>query len=135
MNWLAIGPMESWKRALELGTWGMTERYEHFWLRVSPKDTLFFYITNPIKGVVGYGTITEKFRENKPLWAEEVQENRVLWPLRLRFETTFCLTSVQWETGRLRLNSRQAILQKGFQGLRDEVTAMILKELKIGRKA
>jgi len=129
MNWLAIGPLESWKRALELSTWGMTKRYKHFWNQVSPHDTLFFYVTSPVKGVVGYGTIKEKLQENKPLWPEEVREKQTLWPLRLRFNVTHCLPPEWWETGRVRLNAKQAVLQKGFQALRKEVMALILKEL------
>ncbi len=130
MNWLAIGPVESWKRALEVSTWGMTKRYESFWNRVSPKDTLFFYVTSPVKGVVGYGAVKEKLQDKKPLWPEEVREKQTLWPLRLRFDTTKCLPPEKWETGRVRLNAKQAVLQKGFQALRDEVVALILKELK-----
>ena len=99
MHWLAIGSIERWKQALELSTCGMTKRYEDFWKRVSPKDILFFYVTSPVKGVVGYGVIMEKLKENKPLWPEEVHKRRVLWPLRLGFEVTHCLPPEQWETG------------------------------------
>jgi hypothetical protein len=130
MNWLAIGPFESWKRAFELSVWGMTDRYKYSWNQVSPQDTIFFYVTNPVKGVVGYGAIKEKLREDKPLWPEEVCAKQTLWPLRLLFDVTHCLPTERWETGRVRLKAKQAILQKGFQALRGEVAAIILKELK-----
>jgi hypothetical protein len=130
MNWLAISPLESWKRALEISTWGMTKRYEYFWNHVSPQDTIFFYVTSPVKGVVGYGMVTQKLYENRLLWPEEVREKQVLWPLRLQFNVTHCLPPERWETSRVRLSSKQAVLQRGFQALRQEVVDLILKELK-----
>jgi len=38
------------------------------------------------RGVLGYGTVREKFESDEPLWPEELKAGSVIWPLRLRIQ-------------------------------------------------
>ena len=81
--WTLSGTLENWRVGLEKGVWGVSERARGLWERVEPGDVVVFYATRNV-GVLGYGTVLEKFESREPLWPEEVREGRALWPYRMR---------------------------------------------------
>jgi hypothetical protein len=80
---------------------------------------LVFYVTRPVGGAIGLGRVITKFKQDKPLWPMEIQKSQVLWPLRFEFDVEFCFPPLQWEASRLDIDALRAIVQAGFQPLKD----------------
>jgi predicted RNA-binding protein len=116
--WLVVGTPRNWKFAFENGNiWGVKEFRElaALWNLLEEGDKLLFYVASPIKGVVGSGKVTTKFRQTNPLWPEEVQKECVLWPLRFEFEVEYCLPPSLWQTRCYRETNMQLITRMVFQ--------------------
>ncbi|AKG38577.1 hypothetical protein MA03_03745 [Infirmifilum uzonense] len=79
--WALVGTIENWELALQKGVWGVSEKAKPLWQRVQPGDKVVFYAVKT--GILGYGTVQQKFISNDPLWPREKQEGRALWPYRL----------------------------------------------------
>jgi hypothetical protein len=83
--YLAPGTRENWKAAISNGNvWGLPINRRQ-WRTLKKGDVVFFYVMAPIKGVVGYGSIVERFRSEDPIFAEE-RVGTKKWPLRFNFE-------------------------------------------------
>ncbi|MBN1842593.1 MAG: hypothetical protein JW883_09980 [Deltaproteobacteria bacterium] len=96
--WVAVGDEANWERELENGIWGLVPQLEHHWLKIRPGDLVLFYCKVPVKGFVGAGIIRTKFKQDRPLWKEELQENRVIWPFRFEFDVTHLLPLGGWQS-------------------------------------
>jgi predicted RNA-binding protein len=81
--WTLSGRPESWRVALEEGVWGASGNAKGLWARVQPGDIVVFYATG--EGVIGYGVVEGKFEGDEPLWPEEREVGKVIWPYRLKF--------------------------------------------------
>ncbi|MEM3011460.1 MAG: hypothetical protein QXE76_06580 [Candidatus Bathyarchaeia archaeon] len=122
--WLAIGPPEYWQIAFEQGSiWGLkaTRRHNAHWQSLSEGDYILFYATRPISGIIGYGVIRRKFRQNKPLWPQEVEENRVIWPNRFEFDVKYSLPQNRWKDDKIVLDSLKILVRGGFQEIKEEI--------------
>jgi len=119
--WLVVGSAEHWQVAFENGNvWGLQATKKRWWERVTEGDGLVFYVTRPVGGAVGLGRVITKFKQDKPLWPVEIQKGEVLWPLRFEFDAEFCFPPVLWETSRLEIDALRAIVQAGFQPLKEK---------------
>ncbi len=80
--WLVVGSPHNWRTAFEQkNIWGLKQTQRYLWESLNEKDTLFFYVTSPVSGIIGYGTVRTKFPQDQPLWPQEIEENKVIWPL------------------------------------------------------
>ena len=71
--WLAIGNPENWVTAFDSkNTWGLKSTQRHLWEGLAANDFVFFYATQPVIGIIGYGLIKTKFSQDKPLWPQEI---------------------------------------------------------------
>ena len=95
--WMLPGNAENWSKALARGVWGFGSRSMHLWRRLQPGDTLFFYVTRPISGVVGLGNAGAKEEALEPLWPNEMDAGEVLYPLRFRLHIEWQLQRGLWE--------------------------------------
>lgn len=133
--WLAVGAPENWKTAFELGnTWGLKGKGPQAtgWQQAEVGDILIFYAVSPIRGVIGYGVIQQKLRQDQPLWPEEVKAGEVLWPLRLVFEVRACLPPDRWQEEKFvddRVNFRAKM---GFRQLPEEIATGVLSYFQSG---
>lgn len=119
--WLVVGSPEHWQVAFENGNvWGLQATKKGWWERITEGDGLVFYVTRPVGGAVGLGRVITKFKQDKPLWPMEIQERAVLWPLRFEFDVEFCFPPVQWQTSRLEIDALRAVVQAGFQPLKEK---------------
>jgi len=96
--WISTGTAENWETAILGNIWGVRESLKHAWDKLQKGDLLFFYATAPIKGIIGVARIENKFKQDKPLWAQELKENKVIWPYRYDFKVEFALSRAEWET-------------------------------------
>ena len=112
--WLVVGSRENWETAFKHGNiWGLKERQRHLWESLNEGDTLLFYVTQPIGGIVGRGVLRTKFKQNRPLWPQELRESRLIWPLRFEFDVESCLPPDGWITNKL--ISKLVLPRAGFQ--------------------
>ncbi len=115
--WITSGPLENWKIAFEVGKiWGVTRitRRES----LSTGDYVLFYVTKPISGVIGYGLVRTKFKQDNPLWPQEINEGRVIWRYRFEFDVEYCLPPGNGK--RIKSPQNTLLMQQGedFSGLK-----------------
>lgn len=121
---MAVGSPDNWFTALKQGgIWGLkgTERHTAYWNEIQSGDGLLFYVTRPVSGLVGYGAVKTKFKQDRPLWPEEFRESKVIWPHRFEFDVTFLIPQDEWEERRLVLDRVKSLVQSGFQSVGEEL--------------
>jgi hypothetical protein len=128
--WIAAGPREHWQVAFEMGKiWGVIDKKIAQWERLSDGDYVLFYVTKPVSGVIGYGIVRTKFKQDKPLWPREVEERRVIWPYRFEFDIEYCLPPNKWETEKVSSNYIAAAARGGFQPVMEEEAQEVIRKL------
>ena len=127
--WLAVGTPQNWKTAFDLGnTWGLKNKGPQAtnWKQVQIGDILIFYAVSPVKGIIGYGVVQQKLKQNTPLWPEESAKKEVIWPLRLIFEVRSCLSPDRWLEDKV-INDRVSFRAKmGFREILENLATEVL---------
>lgn len=129
-SYLAVGPSKYWQIAFKYGCiWGLKATAKHvtFWEGLSTGDYILFYVTTPISGVIGYGVIHTKFRQDKPLWPQEVEENRVIWPYRFEFGVEYALAQDKWKTDKVASSLLKPFVKGGFQVIPENLATEVIK--------
>jgi hypothetical protein len=126
--WIVPGSENNWQQALTAkGIWGLEDKPldKIYWLALAPDDILLFYVTGKVKGIVGYGVLRAKFRQEVPLWDAEIQEGHAKWPLRFEFDVEFLLPQNRWTQDKIPLPGGGHFRQPLFLRERDEVFDII----------
>jgi hypothetical protein len=134
--WLAVGPPEHWKITFEQGSiWGLEDTPWHNarWKDLSEGDNVLFYATRPVGGVIGYGVVQRKFRQDKPLWPVEVQKGKVIWPNRFEIGVKYLLPQDKWETGKVAFEALELRARGGFRIIKEELANEVIKAFPIVR--
>jgi hypothetical protein len=127
--WLVVGSPDNWRTAFEhKNIWGLKQTQRHLWEALSQEDVLLFYATSPVRGIIGYGAVRTKFRQDKPLWPQEIKERKVIWPLRFEFNIERCLPFDKWQTSKV--TSRELFPRGGFQTLSHAIAEELVSKLK-----
>ena len=114
--WLVVGPAENWSRAFKGNpVWGLPVYCEAIWARVEIGDVLLFYVTNPVKGLIGYGTVAGKNTHPFPFWPQELARGNVRWPLHIVLNLNACLNEDNWGSNRLPINRSGISIQRAIQ--------------------
>ena len=123
------GTPENYLTALRASTWGFKKDLESRWKSLHTGDIIFFHSSkssshflnkNELESrVIGFGVVGEKFFiGTNPLWIEEFEENRVIYPYRFNFSEIYFFADVSlnetWDS--------QSLKKK-------ESTAAVLREL------
>jgi len=106
--WVIVGDKENWGYAIQgtKGIWGVRDNLlKKRWDKLSKGDYVLFYVKSPIKGIVGYGRVEAKNKQDKPLWPDEVKENKVIYPWRFYFDIIYILPLESWEKEKLQIKS------------------------------
>ena len=104
-----------------------TQRY--LWESLAEnEDLVFFYATAPVSGVVGFGIVRTKFRQDSPLWPAERVRNEVIWPLRFEYDFVSCLPPSSWQRSKVGEELRPRA-RSGFQVLSADLANRFIKEL------
>jgi hypothetical protein len=126
--WLAVGSVKNWDTAFNYGNiWGLKETQRNLWEGLQEKDKVLFHATHPVSGIIGYGIVRTKIRQNKPLWPEEVRKNTVIWPLRFEFDVKSCFARTEWKTRKL--TSEAIWPRSGFQLLSKDVAEGLISAI------
>jgi energy-coupling factor transporter ATP-binding protein EcfA2 len=129
--WAAPGPPEYWEIAFNKGgIWGVVEKKYNLWKNLSTGDYILFWATEPVKGVIGYGIVREKFRDTTPLWPAEIKEGKAIWPYRFKFDIEYCLPREKWEELKIYSEYIRGVVSIGFNKIkREEEARNIIKKL------
>ena len=130
--WLVVGSPKNWETAFKYGNiWGLKDsaRQKLLWEQIAEGDILIFYATSPVSGVIGYGVVKTKFKQDRPLWPKEVKENKVIWPLRFEFDVEYLIPQTDWVDGKVSMEELKPIVRGGFQEISGELAEAIIRVL------
>ena len=131
--WMAVGSPSNWMEAFAKGNiWGLKQRQKHRWENLAENDIVLFYVTEPVAGIIGYGSVQAKFVQDKPLWFDEVKEGKVIWPLRFEFNVDYCLPPDKWEVDRITSDTLKLKVAVGFQSIESQLAEQIISQFKVG---
>lgn len=122
-NWLVIGVPRNWEIALTqpVPLWGLKESFQLEFNSLRIGDLLWLYATSPIKGVIGVGTVKDKYVDIKNLvWGKEIEEKKVIWPLRFRIHVLRVLPMKDWTKRQIKIEDFNIFWQRGFHLLTPE---------------
>ena len=112
------GTPENYLTALRSSTWGFKDdpKLKSQWTKLQPGDIIFFHSSQSgsrflkkkelSSKVVGFGVVGNNFFEGKePLWIEEFEEKRVIYPWRFHFSEIYLFAEIpaygDWESQNL----------------------------------
>jgi len=128
--WLAVGSPKNWNTAFNHGNiWGLKQTQRHLWESLNENDTVLFYATHPAKGIIGHGFVRTKFKQDQPLWPDEIIQHKVIWPLRFEFDVKSCLPPDKWKSEKV--VSKELWPRAGFQPLSENVGVNLVSSLGI----
>jgi hypothetical protein len=129
--WLAVGTRENWHTAFDYaGIWGLKASQRHYWEALAENaDIVFFYVTSPVSGVVGYGLVRNKLHQTTPLWPEERARNELIWPLRFEFDVMAALPHDVWLEQKVDEPDLKRRVRSGFQGLEPSLANNLMRLL------
>lgn len=112
--WILTGNEENWETALNSNIWGVRKgRLVRCWESLQKGDTLFFYVKSPVSGLIGVGEVESKFKQNKPLWPDEIRGRRVIYPYRFGFKVFAITPPERWATSALKIRDLNLGIQAG----------------------
>jgi predicted RNA-binding protein len=127
--WLVVGSKKNWEIAFaHRNIWGLKRTQRLLWESIEEKDKIILYATQPVGGVIGYGKVRTKFVQDKPLWPDEIKNNKVIWPLRFEFDVEFCLPPKKWKDEKF--ISKELFPRAGFQKLNDSIAKKIISNVR-----
>lgn len=95
--YILVGSEQNWKVSLEHNLWGFTENSKGSWNTTKSGDLLAFYVTRPVKKVIGFGKVGKKFSNDNLVWDDEKLFNRSIW--KYKFEIIPEYVCKNWEKG------------------------------------
>jgi len=126
--WLVVGSKKNWDTAFQHGNiWGLKETQRHLWENLKENDKVIFYATTPVVGVIGYGAVRTKVKQNIPLWPEEIRKKTVIWPLRFEFDIEYCVQPDRWVSDKT--VSKELFPRAGFQLLDVTVAKKLISSM------
>lgn len=69
---ILVGDMYAWQTSFLKNMWGFAKRTIGSWHTSNVGDYVAFYVTSPIKKIIGHGRITKKFESDDILWPDEI---------------------------------------------------------------
>jgi len=126
-HFILVGDESTWKVALEHTQWGFSEKNIGLWRTTNENDLILFYVTAPIKKIIGFGIITNKFINDDVFWPDEKLFKKSIWKYRIKFHITYLIKN--WKHGipiptTIMLNIGRKVIEK-------EVYAKFLKDAEI----
>lgn len=94
---ILTGDKETWLRSFNKNLWGFTEKTKGSWNTSQVNDLVAFYVTAPIKKIIGFGIIRKKFIDSELFWNDEILFKKSIWPYRFEFEPIHI--EDDWENG------------------------------------
>ncbi len=121
--WVLSGnSLENWEKGIQDGIWGVRDKkvLQKYWDQLIKGDILIFYVGKPIGGVIGFGRAETKFKQDKPLWPDEIRINGLIYPFRFEFKTEYCLPKGTWYERKISIRDLRIGFWAGLNPLRDK---------------
>lgn len=131
--WLVVGKLKNWLSTFSqpVPIWGLKLSQKKEFEEMDVGDILYFYITSPIRGIIGFGRVKDKYIDEKNLiWEDEIKRKEVIWPLRFRIQVLKVLPKDSWKTNAIKIDDLKIFLRKGFQKLTEKDLSEISKRTK-----
>lgn len=129
--WMAVGSPSNWMEAFaKRNIWGLRQRQKRRWERLAGNDIILFYVTKPVAGIIGYGSVQTKFTQDQPLWFDEIKQGKVIWPLRFEFNVDYCLPPDKWGADRVASDTLKLKVAVGFQSGPPSLAKQIISQLR-----
>ncbi|MGQ9625881.1 MAG: hypothetical protein ACUVV0_03135 [Anaerolineae bacterium] len=130
-HWIILGPEKSWETAFnQQGIWGAKEILYPEWKALDPGDIIFFYVTKTIRGVIGVGRVATKFIQDKPLWPDEIEEGRIIYPYRFEFDIDYLVEQEEWKAKKVPIGLSIQEMRRGINLLKEETVEKLYKAFK-----
>lgn len=84
--YILVGDKENWEVSIEKKIWGFTERTKGSWNTTKVNEYLAFYVTKPVKKIIGFGKVSKKFINNDLIWKDEKRFKRSIWKYKISFD-------------------------------------------------
>jgi hypothetical protein len=91
--YILIADEVTWKTAFNEKIFGFSEQSKGLWNTSKENEIVAFYATSPIKKIIGFGKITEKFIDEKIIFPDEKLFKRSMWKYRIKIELLYILKS------------------------------------------
>lgn len=118
--WILSGSKENWEIGVADTIWGVRKSLSGSWEKLEPGDILLFYATSPISGVIGCGRLETKFKQDKPLWPDEIIKKEVIYPFRFEFKINYVLPERDWETKHIGIRDLKLNFWAGINSVKNE---------------
>ena len=120
--WILTGNEENWETALNSGNvWGVRKgTLVNRWKKLQKGDLLVFYAKSPIKGVIGTAKLESKYKQDKPLWPDEIRSKKVIYPYRFDFQILAILSPEKWQDEALSISDLPVSIQAGLNPISNE---------------
>jgi len=124
MLWILTGNEENWETAFNSGNiWGVREGgLVGRWKKLQKGDLLVFYAKSPVKGFIGLGKVESKFKQDKPLWPDEIRIKSVIYPYRFDFQILGVLSPDKWTSEAVSASNLAISIQSGLNPVSKEET-------------
>jgi len=76
----------AWEIGLAQKIFGFRTSTFGLWNTSNVGDFVAFYVTSPLKKIVGFGKITEKFEDDTIIWGAEEFSGKAIWKFRIKFK-------------------------------------------------
>jgi len=106
---ILTGSLKNWEIGIPNSIWGVKKGLKSKWDSLNEGDILFFYVTSPISGIIGFGKVTNKFVGKNKLWSDEIREDRIIYPYRFEFEIKYVIPK-PWDEKKISISG----LKVGF---------------------
>jgi hypothetical protein len=113
--YLLVGDEDTWKISLKKNLWGFTQKTKGLWNTSNVEDFVCFYVTSPVKKIIGFGKIKNKFTGSDLVWKDEKLFERPLWNYRMNFDVLHLVND--WNDGikspeGIMLNAGRIVIKK-----------------------
>ncbi|KEQ56788.1 hypothetical protein SCCGRSA3_02550 [Marine Group I thaumarchaeote SCGC RSA3] len=85
-HYILVGDRKTWNISLREHVWGFSEKTKGFWTNCQIGDLVAFYVTSPMKKIIGFGIIDQKFENDDLLWTDEKLQKSAIWKYRINLK-------------------------------------------------
>jgi predicted RNA-binding protein with PUA-like domain len=132
--WIIVGRPTHWDDGVATRAWKLPLKMMNTWKSIAEGDTALFYVTNPVKGLIGLGTVASIERSVTPLFDEEIEAGEVLWQLQINFQNMRAFDWTEWETRRVSI-PLGLVSQRSLHRLKEDMAAPIVKAVQAALSA
>lgn len=130
-HWIIFGPEKSWEYSFQQrGIWGVKEMLYPEWKALERGDVIFFYVTKTIRGVIGVGKFETRFIQDKPLWPDEIEINKVIYPFRFEFHIDYLIEQPEWKSKKIPISLSIQEMRRGVNLLQERTVEILYESFK-----